>query len=88
MMEEQALGPAGPLGACAPCSNEIVIDMASFVEQLPHSIQAFVGDDKAKEVHRTFLAVHKDQGVTPESVPFLRMNIHSRSSPFSVDTYG
>ena len=79
MTEEQALGKAGPLGACAPCNNEVVVNAASFVDQLPHSIQAFWGD---RRVHRAFLERYREQGATEENVPFVRLNLRS-STPFS-----
>ena len=70
------------------CYNEILVDTATYVANLPHSLEAIFylstsssqDEQHARLVHSTFLAA---TGMTPSAVPLLRLALNNHAAPFA-----
>ena len=72
--------------------NEVIVDTATYVQNLPSALMAiFVLDGSpsdqqqhAHEVHTRFLAHYASAGITAADVPLLRLTLNNHHTPFSV----
>ena len=69
------------------CYNEVIIETATYVRQLPSSLEAIFmyGHDAeqaslARQTHQRFLA---EYGLSARDVPLLRLNLGNHDAPFS-----